>query len=643
MQPDEKSYADFLYAALSWILAAAFFVGTLAYSGSFDHGYYAAKQLVFLFASGLAACGFGLVLLRRNARSFAWRSEHASAILLLLWCCLSVTWAHSSYFLWKDGPLYLGAFLLFLLLSDDGFNERHFRRILVAFYLAALIHSGIGCAQAISGLDFISQSGPPAGLFGNRNFGSQVAFTAAPIGFFLLLTSQRRRHIFGAGASLGILLAYTVFTTTRSVWLASLLGSPLLIFAVYLVFRDRQSNGFLRERLAGSALMFGLILILIVPPYPGQGSRELLAQDKFERSQHALAESFGEEGLGVDPAMENRLTMWNNSLAAFLERPFTGHGFGTWEAVYYEYAQSRVPDFKIRPGYTYHHAHNFYVEQLVNLGAIGLLLFFATGWIVLRRALVSFLSPETSSDSRVLLLMLAYGALVILVTAFFSMPLDYPVLPSVLAVFAARVARGNSTAVMQLPTRWAWTQRPLIRYLWTALFLVGGAVCLVHATRERTLQLALNECQQYYYAGDYAEARIHAQRVLAIDPHHVVTNNRLAMMDIRKHPDVWLPPIQRIEAAYPMRPSNLALLALNHTRRGDLEGALTYWNRLLEICPQNERALKEAVGAAFKNDHIDEAIRYCETLVQAYPDDESYQRTLENLKNSAVSSPPEAD
>jgi len=637
MQDRVTARYGFVPGAVSWILAAAFLFGTVAYSGSFDHGYYAPKQLIFLFASGLAACALaiGFLLPHSTTRNFIRRPECFAAVLLLLWCCLSAAWAHSSYFLWKDGPLYLGALLLFLLLSDTSFQQGHFRRILIAFFLGALIHASLGCAQAVSGLDFISQSAHPAGLFGNRNYGSQVAFAAVPVGFFFLLTLQRRMQIFLVGISLGILLSYTIFTTTRSVFLASVLGFPFLAIATFLIYKKREDSGFFKERIVGLVLALGIICILVLPAYPGQQNRESLAKEKFERSQTALAESFGEEGLGADPAMGNRLTMWNNSIAAFLDRPLTGHGFGTWEAVYYEYAQSRSPDHKLRPGYTYHHAHNFYVEQLVNIGLIGLFLLFTTVALVARRALASFLAPDSSTETRVLLLMLAYGVTAILVPAFFSMPLDYPVLPSVLAVYGACLARRGSYSTTE-------AQVPPTGFLFAAakwasitILLLGGGYCLLHARRERALQLHLHQCQNHYRSGDRVKARHYAEQVLRIDPHHVIANNRLAMLDIRNEPDSWLPPLRRIEAAYPLRPSNLALLALNHTRRGDLEGALGYWNRLLAVCPRNERALKEAVGASYKAGKIDGAIRHCETLVEAYPENESYQQSLQNLKGLA--------
>lgn len=148
----------------------------------------------------------------------------------------------------------------------------------------------------------------------------------------------------------------------RSVWL-----SGLLLLAYFVVAGRVPVGAFIRVgALAVAVVAWVLVAASIV--HPG-------AFDSVPLRASAIVNPAG------DPTSSWRLGLWESNLARWRQHPFAGDGFGG----YYVGNATRDVASTLTP-------HNFYVETLVSMGAIGLLLFLASVatagalmWTVMRR------------------------------------------------------------------------------------------------------------------------------------------------------------------------------------------------------------------------------------------------------------------
>jgi hypothetical protein len=164
-----------------------------------------------------------------------------------------------------------------------------------------------------------------------------------------------RRAVGWAAAGLmtvGIFVCYT-----RAPWLGALLAAGILSFA---------GGGPRRKRRVFARLGILLALVVIVVAIPNRFVRER-ARDR--------------------DTVEFRLKLWGAGLRMAAERPLLGYGFGQFQAEVGSFIQStgNVKDeFLKRQGGV---AHNTFLSVLVWWGGIGLLLYCATIWCVLREGL----------------------------------------------------------------------------------------------------------------------------------------------------------------------------------------------------------------------------------------------------------------
>jgi putative inorganic carbon (HCO3(-)) transporter len=161
-----------------------------------------------------------------------------------------------------------------------------------------------------------------------------------------VLGGRCRRWIVGAALALACLLTVGVLLLAQS---RLAIASTLLALVVLGLLGGR------RARIVAFTLMIlCLVAILIVGP-------DGLVRWFFH------VNDLGE--FADEVSLAGRIEIWNRSVRALLDHPFTGVGLDTLPAV----INARYPLFLYPRGYYFTHAHNIYLQVALDLGVLGLI------------------------------------------------------------------------------------------------------------------------------------------------------------------------------------------------------------------------------------------------------------------------------
>ena len=280
---------------------------------------------------------------RLRQLGLALRAE-GSVLALLLIMAWSLTWT-SNLEMSVAGlatSVLCMAFLFAVVLQAEGDWDRLLRQVLVvlaAILVGSFVAGGIGYGSA--GKTF-------AGVTLHRNQLGFLLGLMTLLCLFALRFGARGRHALGALGAAGLL----VYIDSKSAIIALVLTA--LVFVVASARRRRLYLGLL-----------ALALAVFVAALPSP------KMDHF-----AL-------WMGRDPTFTSRTEIWADSLRLAHEQPFTGFGYNAvWSA--HENRLSQYPD---APGPRYAHAHNAWIDWVLQLGLGGFAVYLLFLGVLLARAL----------------------------------------------------------------------------------------------------------------------------------------------------------------------------------------------------------------------------------------------------------------
>ncbi len=392
----------------------------------------------------------------------------------------------------------------------------------------------------------------PSSTLGFKNLAGQVYLVGGVMGFACMLSpalSSRLRSLAGAVLILSLWGIWSVRTRSCGLGMALAIGAILaLSLRGYLPLNLKATW---RSSIAG-ALAAVMLVFMCLDVGPGMTKT---------RAKRAPTDA---------STLDTRVIRWSNSADVWLDHPMTGVGLGNFRVHYPKYGQS---DPQQNERMNVHEAHNEYLQVLVECGVMGLIAWLGLlGSIMLGlwRALIT----STSEEHRLFCVATAAALIGILAHTFFSFALRNPAPPvwCWLAVGAALGAPSEPREgwhkqvlsagwfVFGISTlTWAlWTAQTSHltregvraigqRQLSTAFSHLNAAaehpnadrallkLCYAYGKANRR-QLAVRACQraverqpynpiihdqlarQYHAAGQLAEALVHYERVLELQP-----------------------------------------------------------------------------------------------------------------------------
>lgn len=326
------------------------------------------QSIVLALAAGLA------IFLIREGRPLltASRQRRLALILALAWLGINLCSAAQSNFPWSNAYRLIQIttnILLFWLIVQWVERSRTALRLLqVLVWLSAPV-----CLYALAqgmGYDIFSGGIGVISTFGNANFlaGFLVVVIPLTILMALLHAGQDKKQLVLHALLLILQIVALGLSRTRGAWIAVTLEFSLMLFLLIIRHR-RQHDGHSPKRL----ILGGVLLLLLA-----LGILPLINPDIIDRVRSlANPENFDlrPRPEGVKNSIQVRLYIWQGALKLFRERPFLGHGPGTFMPLFPAYRPAGFHSGGL--GHNSYHAHCEYLEILSDTGLAGLAVFLA--------------------------------------------------------------------------------------------------------------------------------------------------------------------------------------------------------------------------------------------------------------------------
>lgn len=230
--------------------------------------------------------------------------------------------------------------IIFFMMAEVITTKKRLTNILIAMLVSSSIVGLDGIYQQIMKFDFVRRFPLYAGKvtatfqFSNNLAGYLITILPIPISLAIHRATNRKTRLFLIGLS-ALLIVCLLLTRTRGAWLGFILA--LLFVCLF--------NG---KKVFLSAILFLIILALLSPS---------AIKDQIK--------SFAT--LSTDVSTDDRMIIWNTGWKMFIDKPFFGHGLGTFMSVFGKYK----PEDYIEIVY----AHNCYLQMAAETGIFGLLIF----------------------------------------------------------------------------------------------------------------------------------------------------------------------------------------------------------------------------------------------------------------------------
>ena len=381
-------------------------------------------QFVFRVLGLLALCVVALGLRSGGPVRSAWMSRAAWSMVALLG--VSLLSAALSIHRGKSLEAMLdllaisGLFLVAVLYSR---GARRLRGLALMQVIAAVPVAVIGLAQYFRPELLPASNSYPGralGPFGQPNRLGGYLIAAIPVALALALATQDRllRAVFLlAVAALTMCL---VVTFSRGAWIG--FAAALVVLAA----------GLLRwpALLPRGATLFAAAACVVVPALlflPSILAR--LAPKPTESTAWNLAYDPEREGSGA-----MRREIWAGALAAAAARPVAGFGVGTFREAFDRMKGERMKRLEAEGTRTADHAHNEYLNLLVERGALGLAAFLAVALIGLAAAFAALQAGGGPAASR--WLVLGFAGAVVALLAHATLDLNLVLAPHTTLLYA---------------------------------------------------------------------------------------------------------------------------------------------------------------------------------------------------------------
>ena len=474
----------------------------------FDLDRYLAPKALVLHLTALAVLGLGSPSLRPGR----WGAVEWLLLAFVAWGAISAVLATNRWLAVQAWGTQASA--LVLLLAARELSPAYRRRVLGGVLAAAVLGASLGIVQAYGATwEWLADSRPPGGTFGNRNFLAHICVLALPPLAISTLRAGPRRGLVPALLGLALLAGAVVLTRSRAAWLGGIGG--LGAMAVTLLLARGRAAAPLRAGVAAVAVTLAIGLAVTLPNRLAWN-----AESPYVATLSRLAE-YG-EGSG-----QGRLIQYENSLGLLLGSPLFGVGPGNWFVHYPRVTSSGDPSFSSHLTIpTNPWPSSDWVAFLAERGVIGALLLLVAGALAVGRALARVRVGDAEDvHAGAALVGLLVAALV---TGFFD-----AVLLLAAPAYIVWTAAGLLLPEARRPLKWALGPRAHMAARAGAALVVlalaadaGARTAAIvvsgdgsREALERGARLAPGEHRLHLLLAEQGECG-HARRAAALMPHH---------------------------------------------------------------------------------------------------------------------------
>ncbi|MCG8697119.1 MAG: O-antigen ligase family protein [Bacteroidales bacterium] len=238
-------------------------------------------------------------------------------------------------------------------------------------------------------------------VFAHKNLFMQYLFLCLPFSLYCFIISKNIwKYIGGVTSFLSIITI--VVLNTRSVWIALFLGICSTMCILFLFYRKFQIR---IKRMLFSMIAVVFIIISAIALYSKVDTTDTLKQQLMTITDFEYGTT------------KDRIVLWKNTYELCKEKPFWGHGLGSWKIDILKYGNS---DLKSSNNVTfYQRPHNEYLSIWAESGV--LIILYVAIFIIVLVFLVKNIH-KGNMEERILSLLLIGGLVGYLSYSFFSFP-----------------------------------------------------------------------------------------------------------------------------------------------------------------------------------------------------------------------------
>lgn len=249
--------------------------------------------------------------------------------------------------------------IIFFMMAETINTKRRLKNILITMLISSFVVGLDGVFQQLMKVDFIRKfplyAGKVTGTFQFSNDLASYLIAILPIPISLVIhRATDKKSRFSLILLSAILVTCLLFTRTRGAWIGFILG---VLFVSIL-------NG---KKAFFMAVVLLILLFLFSPP-----------------AIKNQVKSFA--SLATDVSTNDRAIIWKTAWQMFRDRPFFGHGLGTFMSVFGRYKPPNYGEIV--------YAHNCYLQMAAEIGIFGLLIFIWFIFCLFRGAIFKLIKTE---------------------------------------------------------------------------------------------------------------------------------------------------------------------------------------------------------------------------------------------------------
>jgi Flp pilus assembly protein TadD/O-antigen ligase len=540
-------------------------------------------------------------------------------IAFVLWCLVSVIYAHNRYEGLVPWFHWAASALVFFLVINGIREEKHRVQLLAAVFVSGVLCAILGIVQYLFCFSWIPQSIPPAATFANKNMAVHFIVLAFPLGVGFLLNNDQKAWDWILSIASGLMILFLVYSATRAGWLA-LTVEILLLFA--LVARDHiKTKGGLfwnynKTLATGASLLILLIMINMGPRGFKWGMGQVVDRAatviKYEE-ESTENEDHGDESIAL------RIAVWKNTLEMIKDNFWIGLGLGNHKVVYPLYHRKVVMEKVFSETVQLYNVHNDYLQAFAELGLAGILLLCWSGFVFVRLTF-GLLASGHPRETRFFTIAIVVAIIGLLVNAFFSFPFQRAVPPFVLMIFLGIL---TSWHLVDKRKFYEIKSRSTILFLFTFAFILW--VCLI-----RFHYLSM-QCKHHFFnitrldkSKNWEQVIAEAKKAFAYNPHEVRTLSLLARAYLKtgRYREA-IEPLATVIEAYPNDMNAHINMGIACDHIGDYTRALNEYEKALRIQPDFAKAHNNMGITFMKQKKPDRALEQFQKAIALDPKNSS--------------------
>ena len=296
----------------------------------------------------------GAILLLGRRQCWEWAKKDRLLLLLLALAVLSISWSEDPATTCKRAFALLGTAAASIYLASQYKTKDLIKLLAWSLGLAALASVAMALVAPAYGVMNDISPGAWQGIYTHKNILGRVMALGA-ISFVFLATTSPKHRLIGWSGFLFLLL---VVIESHSLTALLALLAALSLIPVLLALRRRPA--FIPSL---TLALFALALMTVW----------------LTDSSHNVVNAFGR-----DPTFTGRVDLWQSASRVIDKRPWLGHGYGTAWVGGGDDATTDIAQFS---EWNAPNAHNGFLNLTLDLGFVGLILFFLATAVALHRAI----------------------------------------------------------------------------------------------------------------------------------------------------------------------------------------------------------------------------------------------------------------